>query len=871
MCSWVRSLGRPCAAALAVVCATASVLAAQPAAPGTALRVTVLDQTDGALIAAQVTLLAGSPDRPTGIERTATVNLNGIVIFDGLAPGTYQIRATAEGFRPTLVSFAVKRGQNQTTLRLPVAGMEQTVEVQGASPAERRDNGFTQTLTADEIDALSDDPDEMADQLAELAGPGAQVYVDGFRGGRLPPKGQIQQVRFHSNSFSAEYHDAGMVRVEVITKPGTTGYTGQFRVGFGPGVLNAKNAFALEKGDERLSRYGFNLQGPLVKGRTSVSVAFDGNSSYASRTIVAKSPTGDVFGQVRQPSDGLNTSIRFVHQISDNNQLRAEYSRQSNARDNLGVGDFDLPSRAFAIDGTADTVRVSNTRLMAAAFSELKVQWSGQRNDTTPESLLPTIRVLDAFTSGGAGQSGTRTSSQFQIEQNVDFTIGKRHALRAGASLERGSWDSTNRSNGNGTYTFSNLTDYDAGLPSTYTRRVGDPQVAYSMLQAGWFLQDDIRLAKRFSVGLGVRQEVQTQVRDKWNLAPRAAFTWNVTRTTVVRGGYGLFHDWLDASLYEQTLRVDGTHQVDLVVTGSGFPVTEGQGVSLPPSVIRSASLTQPLVQQASAGFEHPLTPWMGLRADYMWTRASHALRSINVNAPSGGVRPNPLIGNETQIQSTGRRANDRLSLNLNLRAPKRRLSANVSYQLQTLRNHADSATSLPSNSNDPEADWGPSAQDVRHRMTFMFNAPMPWGIRAGVNLQAASATPYSITTGRDANADTVFNDRPAGVRRNSERGAAQFGGTVRVTRSVAIGAQAAAVPGRPGSAPPGRGADAPAGIAEGGSTSRYRMDLYAQLSNPFNYVNYNAFVGNQLSPFFGQATSAGAARRVEVGVSLIF
>ena len=870
MCASVRWWVRPCAAALAIVWTTASVLASQPAAQETTLRVTVLDQTEGALIDAQVTVLSGSPDRPS-IERTATVNLNGVVIFDRLAPGSYQIRATAEGFRTTLVSFAVRRGQNQTTIRLPVAGVEQTVEVQGGSPAERRDNGFTQTLTADEIDALSDDPDEMADQLAELAGPGAQVYVDGFRGGRLPPKGQIQQIRFHSNSFSAEYHDAGMVRVEVITKPGTTGYAGQFKVGFGPGALNAKNAFALEKGDERLNRYAFNLQGPLVKGRTSISVAFDGNSSYSSRTIVATSPTGAVFGQVRQPSDGLNTSIRFVHQISDNNQVRAEYARQSNARDNLGVGDFDLASRAFAIDGNTETVRVTNTRLMGTVFSELKAEWSGQHNNTTPASTLPAIRVLDAFTSGGAGQSGTRTSSRFQIEQNVDFTVRKRHALRTGVALERGAWDSTNRSNSNGTYTFSSLADYTDGSPATYTRRVGDPHVAYSMLQAGWFLQDDIRLARSFSVGLGVRQEVQTQVRDKWNVAPRAAFTWNVTRTTVVRGGYGLFHDWFDSNLYEQTIRVDGTRQVDLVVTSPGFPVVEGQGVSLPPSVIRTASLTQPLVQQASAGFEHPLTPWMGLRADYMWTRASHALRSINVNAPSGGVRPNPLVGNVTQIQSTGRRANDRLSLNLNLRAPKQRTSANVSYQLQNLRNHADNATSLPSNSNDLDADWGPSAQDVRHRMAFMINAPMPWGVRAGVNLQAASATPYSITTGRDANADTVFNDRPTGVRRNSERGAAQFGGTLRFTRSVALGTQAAAVPGRPGGAPPGRGADAPPGVAEGGSTARHRMDLYAQLSNPFNYVNYNAFVGNQLSPFFGQATSAGAARHVEVGVSLIF
>ena len=288
------------------------------------------------------------------------------------------------------------------------------------------------------------------------------------------------------------------------------------------------------------------------------------------------------------------------------------------------------------------------------------------------------------------------------------------------------------------------------------------------------------------------------------------------------------------------------------------------------PSVNRSASLTQPLVQQASAGVERPLTPWMGLHVDYMWTRASDALRSIDVNAPVNGIRPSPGLGNVTEIQSTGKRASDRLTVSLNLRPKKAPISGNVSYQLQTLRNSSDNATSLPSNSHNPDADWGPSAQDVRHRMVFTLNAPLLFGIRTGINLQASSATPYTITTGRDENGDTVFNDRPAGVGRNSERGAAHVNGTVRFTKSLAIGGAAGGVPGRPGGAP-SSGGDAPVRSVDGSPSARYRMDVYAQVSNPFNHVNDNAFVGNQLSPFFRRATSAGPARRVELGMSLSF
>jgi hypothetical protein len=54
-------------------------------------------------------------------------------------------------------------------------------------------------------------------------------------------------------------------------------------------------------------------------------------------------------------------------------------------------------------------------------------------------------------------------------------------------------------------------------------------------------------------------------------------------------------------------------------------------------------------------------------------------------------------------------------------------------------------------------------------------------------------------------------------------------------------------------------------------TNARYRLDLFVNIQNAFNRTNYNAFVGNMLSPFFGQATSAGPARRVEVGASISF
>ena len=146
--------------------------------------------------------------------------------------------------------------------------------------------------------------------------------------------------------------------------------------------------------------------------------------------------------------------------------------------------------------------------------------------------------------------------------------------------------------------------------------------------------------------------------------------------------------------------------------------------------------------------------------------------------------------------------------------------------------------------------------------------------------MQGSSALPYNITTGFDANGDTVFNDRPAGVdaQQRPRRVAVDVGPAAeqvdRPRRRCAPGA-----PGMPGMPPPpppsrrrrggaarsrrpgGGGGDGPQMVVmEGGATRRYRLDLYVNIQNAFNNVNYNAFIGNQLSSFFGTADVGGRA-----------
>ena len=75
------------------------------------------------------------------------------------------------------------------------------------------------------------------------------MFIDGFTGGRMPPKQSIREIRVNQNPFSSEYDRVGFGRIEVFTKPGSDHYHGQTSFDFsasfpghGPRMLTSANA-----------------------------------------------------------------------------------------------------------------------------------------------------------------------------------------------------------------------------------------------------------------------------------------------------------------------------------------------------------------------------------------------------------------------------------------------------------------------------------------------------------------------------------------------------------------------------------------------------------------------------------------------------
>src|SRR5205814_355579 len=102
---------------------------------------------------------------------------------------------------------------------------------------------------------------------------------------------------------------------------------GATNAGFRSAALNARNAFAPVKGDERHHRYGFNVNGPLWKQHTSAALSIDGVDAFDTKTVVAALPTGFFADSIRKPNDALNLDARIEHALTKSQMLRAEAQR----------------------------------------------------------------------------------------------------------------------------------------------------------------------------------------------------------------------------------------------------------------------------------------------------------------------------------------------------------------------------------------------------------------------------------------------------------------------------------------------------------------------------------------------------------------
>jgi len=239
------------------------------------------------------------------------------------------------------------------------------------------------------------------------------------------------------------------------------------------------------------------------------------------------------------------------------------------------------------------------------------------------------------------------------------------------------------------------------------------------------------------------------------------------------------------------------------------------------------------------------------------------------------GVRPDPAFANIVEVTGdAGSRAHS-INLGGNVIATNwHRTILFMNYSYTRAQANGGGAFSLPANGDDLASEWGPT--QPRHRLQGQVNTEPLKDLSVSLQFRAQSASPYNITTGRDDNGDTVFNDRPSAVRRNSATGAGLWDMAARLTYAFGFGQRAPA-----GNGPGGQmvmirmgggAGDLLGGLPGGGAENkRVRLELFVAASNLLNTVNPIGYSGVMTSPFFGQATAAAAARKIDLGMKIGF
>jgi hypothetical protein len=546
------------------------------------LKGTVTDQLGSLVVGAEVSIRT-----PRGVTLKVTTNAGGVYEFRRLEPGNYEIKVSAPGFTPyEEKSVALPSHQTLTLdvqLTVSLEAQQVTVDTTGVS-TDSDNNASAIVLRGRELEALPNDPQALAAALQAMAGPpdmegGAQVKVDGFSNGQMPPKEAIREVRINQNPFSAENEFPGFNGIEIFTQPGSDKWHGSFSFDFNDESLNSRNPFTTRKAPYQQRSINANLSGPVVAKRASFSAYF-GRTVSDSNSIVNATILDPISLQPVAVNQSLVTpqtstfgNGRLDLKLNKKHTLVGRVNYWKSTQDLQGIGGFSLPTRAYRGDRSDFNLQITETALInEKTVNETRLQIIRSRFKQTSVTNLPALNVLDSFFGGGS-QVGSSSNKQdrFELQNFTSWSIGN-HFLKVGARLRHVGVDSISPSNFGGTYTFagglgpqldannqivtgpngqpvlidvSSLERYRRtlagmrnGLSPTAIRLLGggatqfsiaggEPEADVKQADVSFYFQDEWKVTPHFTLSPGLRYENQNNIDSHFNFAPRIAFAWS--------------------------------------------------------------------------------------------------------------------------------------------------------------------------------------------------------------------------------------------------------------------------------------------------------------------------------------------------------
>ena len=636
--------------------------------------------------------------------KSATADGLGAYSFSSLTPGNYRVQASAPDLSQREPSAIVLKPGNQALdLMLHVAVRTQRIVVRDdAGPAlgtDQASNANSVVLQGADLDALSDDPDDLQADLQALAGPsagpnGGSIYVDGFSGGDLPAKNAIREVRINQNPFSPEYDKLGYGRIEIFTKPGSDKYHATVDYNLGTKVWNSRNPYAAEKAPFLLNEFEGGGGGPLGK-RASFTVdaqhnMVDNGSISNGVALDPQTLVPNPFNTViTSPQRFTKVSPRVDYALSPNHTLTARFGTTRADIHDAGIGGFDVVSRGYHSWYDIETVQVAETAVAGTTVNDIRFQYYRNSYHTAANSASAQIQVLGAFNGGGAPATESfDTQSNFEFQDNTSMLRGP-HSWRFGVRVRDQGDDNLSTQNFPGTFTFgggdlepvlnaanqpmldgsgqpllapiSSIERYRrtllglsralGGGATQFSIAAGTAELALRQVDVGVFAGDEWRARPNLTLSFGVRYEAQTNLHDWRDVAPRLALAWAPKGArgggrpkTVVRAGFGMFYDRFALANTLAATRFNGASQQQYVVANPDFfpnvPSPLSLGVAAVAQSVEqiSSSLRAPYIMQSAITVERQLPANTTIAATYTNAHGLHLFRSDDINAPLPGT-----------------------------------------------------------------------------------------------------------------------------------------------------------------------------------------------------------------------------------------
>ena len=769
-----------------------------------------------------------------------------------LAAGNYTIEIQSPGFKVYKKDFEVKAGFSNLDVKLEIEDVKVNIEVEKSEREKRMEAAMGGFFSQKEIDALPESGEEIKEELKRRYGDDILIRIDGdFEGSQVPSRSEISSIKVISNTFDAEFHEIGRTIIDIRTNTTAKTLRGWINYNFNNSIFNARNPFDLKRRTSGSSFLLAVLSGPLIKDKSSFNLAVVRfNKSAAQRFI------GTGFDEEIEPQKIGNsvfvTNLDIKYSLSKIHQLNFKYEISRTGVNNAGLGAFDLPERSLESNNTEQKFSLNESGTFKGKYvNDFTFEFRTESRKVLPESKETTILVLNAFNRGSGGVDSRADSRKFRIADNLLFDA-KKHSLKLGGEITFEKLRSVSANNLNGTFTFLNLTDFNNGKPSQFSQTIGETEYELSQATVAIYFQDYFKLNQSFQASLGVRYEWQSDLNDKNNFSPRIGYVWSPEKSGkfILRGGAGIFYDWLDTATRSAILSNDGRQGRKIIIVNPSFPNPFIGNVSsqiLSSNISKLAdNLTTPYIFVVQNGFNYKFSKTLTFEGIHTFRRGLHHFRSRNINAPVNGIRPDTNFGTIQLLESSG--TTNENSFELRVNGYFKGVNTYINYQSGRKISDFSSALSLPADNYNLGLERGISNLDQPHKLNVSFNFNLFKIFTVSPSIRIESGYPYTITTGRDDNGDTVFNDRPFELARNTERGEWIKQADLRISWKMPLRYLV---------------------LVE--KDNKKSLGLNINVRNLFNTSNLTNYVGVQTSPFFRQPTSARDARSIQFGLSYRF